>query len=58
MSIKLKSLLYLSCFIIAALIYNFDSSEDVIQEFSQKELAEIDVIIQPFGELQEENDTE
>lgn len=51
MSNKLKSLIYLSCFVLAAIVYNMAATENSIITFSDtKELAEADIVIQPFIE--------
>lgn len=51
MNNKLKSLIYLSCFMIAAVVYHFQINEDDIQTLPENEvMAEADIIIEPFSE--------
>jgi hypothetical protein len=56
MSNKLKSLIYLSCFLLASIAYTV--TEDKVEDFSHaEELAEADVIIQPFTENSDKTET-
>lgn len=49
MSNKIKSLIYLSCFILASIAYTV--TEEKVEKYSfTEELAEADVVIQPFNE--------
>ncbi len=57
MSNKLKSLIYLSCFLLASIAYTV--TEEKVEEFSHtEELAEADIVIQPFDENSDRTETE
>ncbi|ASV31006.1 hypothetical protein [Maribacter cobaltidurans] len=49
MNNKLKSLIYLSCFIIAAVFYHFQISEQSNHTLpSNEEMAKADIVVEPF----------
>ncbi|MDC6391117.1 hypothetical protein PP182_20700 [Maribacter sp. PR1] len=51
MNNKLKSLIYLSCFMVAAVFYHFQINNESGQNLPQNEvMAEADIVVEPFTE--------
>lgn len=52
MNKKLKSLIYLSCFMIAAVVYHFQINEVENEKviLQSEEMAEADIVVEPFSE--------
>ncbi|RRQ50696.1 hypothetical protein DZC72_09245 [Maribacter algicola] len=51
MNNKIKSLIYLSCFIIAAVFYHFQINGESGQLVPQnEEMAKADIVVEPFSE--------
>ena len=51
MNNKLKSLIYLSCFMVAAVFYHFQINNESDQNLPQNEvMAEADIVVEPFTE--------
>lgn len=51
MNNKLKSLIYLSCFIVAAVFYHFQINEQSNQLLPKnEEMAKADIVLEPFSE--------
>ncbi|UWX54378.1 hypothetical protein NYZ99_15760 [Maribacter litopenaei] len=51
MNNKLKSLIYLSCFVIAAVFYHFQMNEQSNQLLPKnEEMAKADIVVEPFTE--------
>ena len=49
MNNKLKSLIYLSCFIIAAVFYHFQINQQSNHAFpDSEEMAKADIVVEPF----------
>ncbi|MFS4454974.1 hypothetical protein [Maribacter sp. 2304DJ31-5] len=59
MNNKLKSLLYLSCFLIASVIYHISDYEDIVKEIPEtQEIVNADIIINPYTEAMDNQKTE
>ena len=51
MNNKLKSLIYLSCFIIAAVFYHFQINQQSNHAFpGHEEMAKADIVVEPFSD--------
>lgn len=51
MNNKIKSLIYLSCFIIAAVFYHFQLNGEAGQQLPEnEEIAKADIVVEPFTE--------
>lgn len=51
MNTKVKSLIYLSCFIIAAVFYHFQINGESSQLLPKnEEMAKADIVVEPFAE--------
>lgn len=58
MSNKLKSLIYLSCFVLAAIVYNGTITEENGDEFANnQEFVDADIVIEPFTENTDQTQT-
>lgn len=58
MTSKLKSLIYLGCFICASVIYHQSVNTDVEQELATNTFEqEVDIVINPYKNLEDTNQT-
>ncbi len=57
MSNKIKSLIYLSCFVLAAIIYNGTITEETEQFADNQEFVDADIVIEPFSENTDQTQT-